>query len=464
MGVTVVPDRRRVVRDRLIAAVIAAAVAISGVVLYLISDVRAARSNPGTAPPPPTSPQAAPAALRPVWHAGTDAQLGAVVSAAGVVAVADGHTVSGLEALTGRVRWTYGRANAALCDVGGGQGPAAPIVIVSAKGGFCSQVETLDAGTGAPGHTRTSPNPRGGALTTGGGYLGWLGDHLVEIWRNNLVRTAQYGDQPNPPNPHTAYTGCTLDDLAIATVQFATIEHCDGQGPNARVVLGFDDPGCRDCGYPSGWKDDVYKGRRRIDQDTGSAAAVIVGISPERVAVLVAVPQPTVVVYDAAGTVIRRTPVRIPAAEIVAAAGHGPTPAVVDGNRRISLVGRHLIAVEERTDRVPAPATTLVTPTGVDPPTTGSGDRPSAPIVPIGDLVVVWSADGALGLPALTGTTILMPVAEGLRVVGAADGPAADDRRISVDRHGDTARIDATAVGEMVIEVRGGTVVGLARR
>lgn len=437
--------------------------ATTGVVLYLTSDIRAARSDPGPAQSTPTPPQSAPATLRQAWQSTTAAGLGAVVSPAGVVAVADDHTLRGLDARTGQVRWTYGRANAELCDIRGWQSSGTSIAAVYAAGDFCSQVETFDANTGTLTHTRTSPNPRGGALTTGDGYLGWLGTDLVEIWRNSLVRTAQYGTQPNPPNSHTAYTGCTFDDLAIASVQFATIEHCADQGPHARIVLNFDDPGCDSCGYPKEWKDDVYKGRRRIDQDTGSAAAVIVGVSAERVAVLVAEPQPAVVVYDAAGSIARRTPVNIPAAEIVAATGHGPTPAVVDGdNRRISLVGNHLIAIDERTDQVPAPATTLVTPTGEARPTTESGGGTSAPVVSVGDLVLAWSTGGALGLPALTGTTMLMPVSGGLRVIGGADGPAADDRTIAVDRSGYTARVDAAAVDDMVIETRGSTVVGLA--
>jgi hypothetical protein len=74
--------------------------------------------------------------------------------------------------------------------------------------------------------------------------------------------------------------------------------------------------------------------------------------------------------------------------------------------------------------------------------------------------VLDWTADDARGLPAEIGGAILVPVDAGLQVRDAENGAAA--RTIDVQRGDYTGRVDATAVGAMVIEVRGSQVVGLA--
>jgi hypothetical protein len=73
--------------------------------------------------------------------------------------------------------------------------------------------------------------------------------------------------------------------------------------------------------------------------------------------------------------------------------------------------------------------------------------------------VLDWSMPDALGLPALVGGDVLVPVASGLQARGTASGQAVGT--IPVDRGGYTGRVDVTAVGDMLVEVRGATVVGL---
>ena len=157
---------------------------------------------------------------------------------------------------------------------------------------------------------------------------------MIELWRDDLVRTIQYGDLPNPPKPNATHTGCTFTDMALADDQFATVEHCPDQGPNARVVINWATPDSAPD-KPDG--QDVFKHDARADIDTGSPAARIVGITADRVAVLVSAPEPAVVVYDATGSETSRTPVDVPAESIVAAdqltadGGTAPTPAVRRG-------------------------------------------------------------------------------------------------------------------------------------
>jgi hypothetical protein len=347
---------------------------------------------------------------------------------------------------------------------------------VSAKNGYCSQVMLLDPDTGDRHYYRTSPNQPGGSLAFGGPYAAWLGPTLLELWRDDLVRTIQYGDLPAPPKPDAAHLGCTFTDIALADEQFATIEHCTDDA-NARVVINWATP---DSAPDKPSDQDVFKHTPRADIDTGSPAARIVGITADRVAVLVSAPEPAVVVYDATGAEQSRTDVDVPAGAIVAAdqlspsGGTVPTPAVRDGAMRYSLIGDQLLGVSSSTIQVAAPPSTSTSSSSVfnaEPPTVGilagetntSAAAPPAQTVQERDLSVAWTKSGALGLPAVVGDQLLMPVSGGLAVFLAANGnPGIATPTIPVDRAGYQGRVDAAAVGAMIIETRADQVVGLS--
>jgi hypothetical protein len=96
----------------------------------------------------------------------------------------------------------------------------------------------------------------------------------------------------------------------------------------------------------------------------------------------------------------------------------------------------------------------------------GTSTESSTPEIPetvsISDLSVLWTKPGALGLPAVIGDQLLMPVTPGLTVFASANGNSGiAQSTVGVDRAGYSGRVDAAAVGSMVIETRGDTVVGL---
>lgn len=505
---TLSPARRRVI-DRWVAAGLFVIVVLAGTVVYWTSDLRATTLSTGPSQATPAAPNAAPATLTERWTLPTDPALGAVASPYGVVAVADAHTVRGHDAVTGAPRWSYERSNVALCAIGSGdadapgidrRGRVRGILTVFELGGVCSQLVLLDPVTGDRHYVRTSANQPGGSLAFGGPYAGWLGPSLVELWRDDLVRTIQYGEQPQPPKADTIRAGCEFTDLALADKQFATVEHCADRGPNALVVLNWATPADAPD-KPDG--QDVFKHEPRAEIDTGSTAARIVGITADRVAVLVAAPTPAVVVYDAAGTETSRTPVDLPADAVRAAdARRAPdrtaaTPAIQDGDTRYSIVGSHLLAVSSRTIDVvvpPTPTTGTASDTAgastsaVAPPDGSSGALSLSGLVsglelPIPpdevteatgvdggettteqrrDLVLEWQRAGALGLPAVVGEQLLLPVDGGLAVLPKADGAAPAAVTVPVDRGGYAGRVDAAAVGTMIIETRGDLVVGLS--
>jgi hypothetical protein len=458
----------------------AVAVAVVGFLVYRASDLAGASLATGPSAVAPSPISAVPAALTQKWTQPTDAALGAVVSAAGVVVTTEPHTVTGRDAVTGVSRWSYTWSNRTLCAVGSGDiGPpdmstnatVAGIATVYDENGFCSQVMTLDPVTGSRGKVRTSPNEENGSLVFGGPYAGWLGPDRLEVWRFDLVRTIQYGVQINPPKPSQSRLSCTFTDLALASNQFATIEHCPAEGGNARLVINFDDPGSV-AGHPDGW--DTFQHSVRADIDTGGTGARIVGITADRVAVLVSGNKPAVKVFDAAGKQTSSTPVDIPSADILAADSVADparvTASVQTSNQRYSLIGNHLLAVSMPTvDAVPpatafstAPTTSSSSITNALAPA-GAGDSRST--VPVADLKVDWVAAGALGLPATVGSNVLLPTAKGLSTFDSTTGPGdlgvTGTPTIPVDRGAYSGRVDATSVGRMIIEVRGGTVVGL---
>src|SRR5664279_2993305 len=128
-------------------------------------------------------------------------------------------------------------------------------------------------------------------------------------------------------------------------------------------------------------------------------------------------------------------------------------------------------SVSSRTVEAPAPASTSTSaPADAQPPTVGllattPATTPSAEpadTVQVKDLAVGWTKGGALGLPAVVGGQLLMPVAGGLAAFAAADGSSdLGAATIAVSRGGYTGRVDAATVGAMIIEARGERVVGL---
>lgn len=458
--------RRRRQTDLAIGLAIAIIAALVAVILWRTSDAKATSSvtTPSNqVPTTPSEPSAVPAALKQLWSLDTDKTLGAVVSPYGSVVTTDGHTVTGHSLDTAATLWSYGRSNVPLCAVGSSDtstdgldtwGAVRGIVTVYAKNGWCSQVTTFNPTTGERIYSRTSPNQEPGTLVFGGPYAAWLGSDLLELWRHDLLRTIQYGNQPNPVNSDGPHTGCTFGDLAIADKQFATIEHCVTQPGIARLVVNYDDPG--DDAKDKGW--DAMHSQPRATIDTKSPVAVIVGITPDREAILVTSPTPALVVYDNSGTEISRRPVDIPAAEIAATAKAGVTPSVTIDTRRYSLIGSHLVSVSVASVQAPAPTTTASGASRPSAPDTAATTTGPAPTVTVQSPNLDWIADDVLGLPTRIADTIMAPVAKGLLELRVSDGKAG--RTVPVNRGGYTGRVDVTAIGEYVVEVRGGTVAG----
>lgn len=466
--------RRR--RDRTIAAAIAVAVIVAATIVYLTSDIRATDSVTAPAEPAPEAITSVPQRLTVAWQQVTDPAVGAAASPFGTVVTSDQHTVTGRDVATGAVRWSYSRSDRQLCRIGSGDtatdslqppfsaqsdGAARGIMAIYARDGLCGEMVLLDPRTGERRYQRTAPNQPDGSLMFGGPYAAWVGPDRMEMWRWDLLRTFQYGNQPNPTSSNTRHLGCKFTDAAVTDNQFGTIEHCPAKGKNARIVLNWTDPNTHDND-----KYDVYKTANLMDVDTGSTAARIVGITKDRVAVLVASPTPAVVVYDAAGKVTGRTPVEVPVAAI--GSGTAPTPRITLSDVQYALVGDRLIATGSEQVTVTVPISTSSTTPDTSTVglgtllggsgTGGSSAEPTSKTEDRTSPTLRWTLPKAIGLPTAVGTDLLVPTTGGLLVVPATEG--AVSRTIPVSRAG-VGRVDVMAVGDHLVELRSNEVVSL---
>lgn len=471
------PYRSRRRRDRTIAAVIAVVAVAVAAVLYLTSDIRATESDTAPDSAPVAAMTTVPDKLAVAWQQATDPALGGLASPFGTVVTADSHTVTGRDARTGKVQWTYSRSDRQLCGLGTGDtttgdinssGSVRGVMTMYARDGMCQEMALLNPITGAVHYQRTAPNRIPGTLIFGGPYVSWVSSDLMEIWRWDLLRTFQYGNQPNPSSGGTRHLGCIFTDAAVGQDQFGTIEHCADKGKNARIVLNWTDPNTQNKDW------DVFKTQVRADVDTGSPTARIVGITKDRVAVLVSRPEPAVLIYDADGTLATRTPVSIAAAAIEADTSSSKsviTPRVTLDGVQYAFVAGQVISVGTDTVEVTVPITSTSGSTTA--PTTtpritnflgteGSGAAATKPTTQVEDrqsLVVNWTMSEAIGLPTLVGDNLLVPSPTGLAVATPSEGVVS--RTIGVSRKASDKRVDVAVVGDRLVELRDGEVVSL---
>src|SRR5699024_9202393 len=200
---------------------------------------RATKSHTAPAAGPPSVPDQVPETLRPAWQAASSATDGPLAVGPTVV-TAVGGTVRGRDARSGEVRWKYTR-DRELCTVSRAW---SKVLTVHRKGHGCSEVTQLDPATGRRTAQRNSNAPLGTRLVTDChypttelsrsstaeqhcGYVTATGTTLLNTWRDDLVRTVEYGEVPalvqpgNQPRPD-----CDYGTVASAAGKVGVIEQC----------------------------------------------------------------------------------------------------------------------------------------------------------------------------------------------------------------------------------------------
>ncbi|HVL84350.1 MAG TPA: hypothetical protein VM367_08735 [Pseudonocardia sp.] len=405
------PERRRR-GDIAAAASIVLLLVVGATLLWRSGD--AAGTVSVTAEPPLVAPPAAqvvPAGFVEAWRAPSAATPEPTVAGPAVVS-AHGSVVLGRDALTGGVRWSYGR-DLPLCTVGAGFPRAddgiGRVLALHASGDWCSEMTALRPDTGARAAQRNPDARPGTRLVSSPGFTALAGDDHVEVVRSDLVETLQYGAVQAPAQPgRQPRSGCTFPSVALAGARVGVLERCPGEATDRFTVLAADG------------SDGADTPQEEFSVLLPAAGAVLVALSEERAAV--ALPGPArLLLLDRSGREVGLLPLDVPDADL--ARSHPVTADAADG-RVLWWTGSRTIALDGT------------------------------------ELAPVWTLDGTtLGPGTEYAGRLLVPVDAGLAVVDTERGTV--ERTIDVGRGDADAPVRLASLGEVLLELRGPELVAL---
>ncbi len=408
------PERRRR-GDLVAAAVLVTGLVVAGTAVAVTSDVAGTTQRPAAAPlAAPPAAVAAPAAFAEAWRAPSPGTPGGPVLAGPAVVTADGSTVTGRDAATGAVGWSYAR-DRPLCAVGSGfpdsgaadEGRALALYAngpLDDPGTWCNGLTMLSGTTGERVGSRNPDARPGTRLVADDTYVLATGVEHLEAWRYDLVRTVEYGTVPaqeqtgRQPRP-----GCRYGSAALGGRRLGVVERCPDEAVARLTVLVTD-------GEDGAETPQVSSSVLLTDPD-----AVLVAVTEDRAAV--ALPG-RLAVHDGTGA-------RIAVTEVDHAAGDPPGGVVTttaDDRFRYWFTGSSVVALDAR------------------------------------ELSPVWTFPGALGPAVRYGADLLVPVPGGLQVVDDRGEPR---RLVPVERADPTAPVVPAVLGGVVLEQRAGEVVAL---
>jgi hypothetical protein len=398
-------------RDRVIAAVIAVVALATSLIVWAGSESRATVSQtaePG--PPLPVAPKQVPGTLSELWQAPSGATPVPIAESTTVV-TASGGEVLGRDPLTGQIRWRYSR-DLSLCTVGDVW--SRPLALYRKDGvnneSGCSEVVSLDTDTGHRVAQRTGSAQLGTRLVTDGSTVTAFGPTLLNTWRDDLVETAEYGRVPALVNPDKQpRVGCTYGSVTMASGRVGVIERCPG------------DPGDRLTVYRSVPKES--------DQPEVAYSQLLPGITGRMVAMsgdytAVAVPdQRLLVCYGPNGDEVAAYPLDVPASDLAQDPVGGAPVSSTTASGLYWFTGSRLVALSRD------------------------------------NLAPKWTLDTALGPGIVFDHQFVVPIPGGLAVLNEQDGSTI--RTIALDRQGYTGPVRLSALGPVLLEQRGDTVVAL---
>jgi hypothetical protein len=433
-------------RDVLVAAVIAVAALVGGLMLWQSSDTRATTSDTyaGTVTSP-ARPTTFPPSLGEVWRAKSPATPQPVAVNSTVV-TGNGGDVAGRDPLTGDVRWRYTR-DLPLCTVAGAFQQAIAVYAKKdnllpdsdpRKRGGCSEVTALWPPTGQRGRpprdgeqkdkpfqgNRNSDAELGTRLLYDGSYVTTTGSRLLTTWRSDLVQTMEYGKVPAVVNPEKQpRVGCTYGTISVVTGRIAVIEHCPTDPADRLTVY-------RATGSENDAEKPVVVSSTVVGEDVKVVAmADQCRLDPARpddiqVCTAIALPHPNrLVVLNEKGETVKSYPLSVGANDLT----EEPKDHTMVVNRAIGAVywftGSKTIALS------------------------------------LDDLRPLWTIDRALGPGVAFAGKYLVPVTSGIAVLDPATGEQLTST--PVDRDGYRGVVTMATMGPMVYEQRGDTLVAL---
>jgi hypothetical protein len=393
-------------RDRVIAALIAVVVVAVALVIGVTSDSAATDRTEAAPPAPlPAAPGKVPGSLAELWSARSGATPVPVV-AGDAVATADGGEVAGRDPLTGQIRWHYTR-DLPLCTMNETWGR---LNAVYHKTENCSEVTQLDPGTGRITAQRNGNAELGTQLVSDGSHVTATGKKLLDTWRDDLVKSAEYGQVPALVNAgKQPRTGCTYGTVATASGKIGVIERCPGD-PADRLT--------------------VYKAAPEKDEEPQVAfssvlagkRARVIAMSGELTAVVLP-DQKLLVVYNGDGSQRAAYPLDVPAADLAQDPAGGVEATTQTTSNMYWFSGSKVLALSRD------------------------------------DLSPRWTLSSASGPGILFAQQLVVPIKGGLAVLNENDGSTI--RTVGVDRRGYPGTVRLAAAGPVLLEERGDTLTAL---
>ncbi|MGI8816160.1 MAG: Rv3212 family protein [Pseudonocardia sp.] len=365
----------------------------------------------GPIPVTPPAPDDVPATLTELWRAPSAATPSPVTDGPLVVtgdndAGAGGGTVLGRDPLTGQTRWSYHR-ELSLCTVGSGWHTA---LAVFRQGEYCSEVTQLTPATGARVQQRNSDVHPEIRLIDLGNLVGAAGADYLEAWRIDLIKTVMYGATRTDAQPNRQpHRGCRHLSTTGTQGRVAVLERCPDEATDRLTVL-----------RPDGEQGD--RPELEFSVTLPSDAAKLVAVSADRVAVVL--PNPTrLSIRDGAGTEVASLPLDLPPADLTVDQP-GSVPATADGLRTVAWwTGSRTVGLD------------------------------------VAELRPTWTVPDSLGPGTVWAGRLVVPVRAGLAVLNADNG--APLRTIPMGRGGWKGPVSLSALGPVLLEQRGPTVVAL---
>ena len=414
---TVILQRSR--RDLIATGVITAVALLSVGTVWLTSENRAADLQTATEPHvAAAAPAAAPAQVHEAWRA-TDSAVPAqpqVQSAAGLVFTAEGGTLTATAPATGDTVWSYHRDNHEICSVS----TAFDRVYVTYRTGVgCGDVIGLDAASGEYRAARSAVTSDETVPVRSNDAVGIVSRDRVELWRNDLVRTVEYGDVEAKQEPDMQPNeDCTISSALTRKDLLSVVEYCPpSEGQGAGYWLRMQDRVPDDSRKPE-IKTQVFLGGTRAEVvAAGEAGAVVYRDSAGG-------EQPRMTGFNLDGN---ETGVAVvPPSPLVDSSGELFSPVVADLPHHLTWFdGVRLYLF-----------------------------KPEA-------LILDHYFQDALGTGVAVGDRLLYPTAEGIAVANWDTEEI--ERVIPVDRGGYSGQVTLSLVGDVLVEKRGdgGEVVAL---
>lgn len=427
------------------------AVAAAVALVWVSSDISATgHTTANRAAEPLRVPRTPPETMQELWRAPSPATPEPVASGASAV-TADGGTVTGRDAQTGRRTWSYQR-ELDLCTVGSAW---SSVIAVYGRSAGCSEVTRLDTGTGRRLAQRNGDAERGTRLVSDGSHVVTTGRHLLNVWGEQLIRAMEYGTLPAPVEPgrqlkpgcapispateseseeetttpaptgkrcespleRQPREGCTFSSVAMAAGKIAVVERCPKDATEWLTVIGtthnVDGEG----------KTDTPKVLLSTELPGVGARVVAVARSTQPRAAVVLPNSRQLLIYGPNGKLAKQYGLDLPT-EQLQAEQPGRTPQITRGTSSIYwFTGSSTMALDDQT------------------------------------LQPRWTLPGTLGSGVLWAGTTLMPIRGGLAVVDEKTGESS--RTIAVNRGGYDGPVSLGYVGPVLLEQRGPELVAL---